>query len=379
MIEISVIVPVYKGKKYIEEIICQIERNSEKFEHGKIELIFVNDYPCERIEPRKSALISVVVFNSDINRGIQGARIKGCELCNGKYIVLLDQDDVITDDYIKSQYENIVRNAADVSVCQAMENGRQIYNAANKFENIGNRDYMLSFINPIVSPGQAMIKKDAIPPIWKNNILEHNGADDWLLWLGLLSDKKKFVLNEKLLFEHIVDGSNTSWNSVNMLLSERDVLTAVKKENIFQNDELQKLNELITTEEFRYIRILEKYRQMFFVYDRWMNLEIKYGGIADHIYNLGYRTVSVYGYGYIGKALTKKIRKSSLNFVSAIDINAEFINEEIKITTLSDFNENVDLIIVTASLSESELDQIRQKAPVLTIQQLLDEWENEAG
>lgn len=379
MIEISVIVPVYKGKKYIEEIICQIERNSEKFEHGKIELIFVNDYPCERIEPRKSALISVVVFNSDINRGIQGARIKGCELCNGKYIVLLDQDDVITDDYIKSQYENIVRNAADVSVCQAMENGRQIYNAANKFENIGNRDYMLSFINPIVSPGQAMIKKDAIPPVWKNNIVEHNGADDWLLWLGLLSDKKKFVLNEKLLFEHIVDGSNTSWNSVNMLLSERDVLTAVKKENIFQNDELQKLNELITTEEFRYIRILEKYRQMFFVYDRWMNLEIKYGGIADHIYNLGYRTVSVYGYGYIGKALTKKIRKSSLNFVSAIDINAEFINEEIKITTLSDFNENVDLIIVTASLSESELDQIRQKAPVLTIQQLLDEWENEAG
>lgn len=378
MIEISVIVPVYKGKKYIEEIICQIERNSEKFEHGKIELVFINDYPYERIEPRTSERISVVVFNSDINRGIQGARIKGCELCNGKYILLLDQDDVITDDYIKSQYENIVRNAADVSVCQAKENGRQIYNAANKFENIGNRDYMLRFINPIVSPGQALIKKDAIPLVWKNNILEHNGADDWLLWLGLLSDKKKFVLNEKLLFEHIVDGNNTSWNSVNMLLSERDVLTAVKKENIFQYDELQKLNELITTEEFRYIRTLEKYRQMFFVYDRWMSLENEFGNIAEHIYNLGYRTVSVYGYGYIGKTLTKKIRKSSLNFVGAIDINAEFINEGIKITTLSEFNENVDLIIVTTFLSELELDKIRQKAPVLTVQQLLDEWESGA-
>lgn len=376
MIEISVIVPIYKGEKYIEDIICRIERNSEKFDGGKIELIFINDYPDERIEPRKSELISVVAFNTEINRGIQGARIKGCELCKGRYILLLDQDDVITDDCIKSQYENIVLQAADVSVCRAKENGRQIYNMTNKFENIGNRDYMLNFVNPIISPGQALIKRDSIPLVWENNILEHNGADDWLLWLGLLSDKKKFVLNEKLLFEHIVDGNNTSWNSVEMLLSEREVLKVIEKEKIFQHDELQKLNELITNEELRHIRTLEKYRKMFHIYDRWMTLESEFGDIAEHIYNLGYRTISVYGYGYIGKLLSQKIKKSSLKFEGAIDINAEFINDGTMITTLDKFSEKVELIIVTTFLSELELDKIKAKAPVITIEQLLDEWEN---
>lgn len=382
MPEISVIVPIYRGQKYIEGIISQIERNSEMFHGGTIELVFVNDCPDEKIAPRSSEKISIVVCNSSVNQGIQGARIKGCELCKGKYILLLDQDDRIMDDCIQSQYEMIVRREADVSVCRAMENGRQWYNMIRKFEYVGNRDYMLNHVNPILSPGQVLIKKDAIPSVWKNNLLEHNGADDWLLWFGLLSNGNKFALNEKILYEHIVDGSNTSWDDIGMTLSARDLLKVLKEEKMFESNELQMISEMITNEEFRHMRELANARRIFHIYDIWMNLESDFGDITEHIYHLGYRTISVYGYGYVGRLLTKKILKSSLEFRGAIDMNADFMDEGIEVVTIEQFNKAVELVIVTAPLSAQDFEGIETRlasntgAKVLTIEELLNEWRN---
>ena len=35
----------------------------------------------------------------------------------------------------------------------------------------------------IISPGQCLIKKKAIPEFWKTNLVRVNGADDYYLWL----------------------------------------------------------------------------------------------------------------------------------------------------------------------------------------------------
>lgn len=377
MIKISVIVPIYKGKKYIKKIVHQVERNSDYFHRGEIELLFINDYPDDTIEPVNSDKIIIRVYNTDKNRGIQGARVVGCKMSSGKYILFLDQDDVIYDDCLRSQYRNIISYNAEVSVCRANESGRQVYNATNPFENVGNYEYMLNDVNPIVSPGQVLIKKDVVSEIWQNNILDHNGADDWLLWLCMLAENRKFVLNDRVLYEHIVDGNNTSFNVCEMLMSEYDVFKVIEKQSVFSKREIMAFKNTIQQEQFRHIQILEKYRDFFFLYNKWMSLENIDGSIADYILRLGYKTIAIYGYGYIGKQLVSKIRGSKVNVVGVIDKNANYIDAEIPVNTMENFNCTVDAIIVTAIMSDSQLSVLKSNTTneIITIQQLLDKWD----
>ena len=51
-VDISVAIPIYKGKKYIASIIEMLEANQKELIQNerkeKIEVIFVNDYPNEK-------------------------------------------------------------------------------------------------------------------------------------------------------------------------------------------------------------------------------------------------------------------------------------------------------------------------------------------
>lgn len=59
--------------------------------------------------------MEVVVSYNPQNLGIHKSRVNGINLAHGDYILLLDQDDSITDDYLKEQLNAI--ESADISVC----------------------------------------------------------------------------------------------------------------------------------------------------------------------------------------------------------------------------------------------------------------------
>jgi len=46
--DVSVIIPIYKGNGYIESLLNKIEKNYQESQK-EIEVIFVNDYPDEEI------------------------------------------------------------------------------------------------------------------------------------------------------------------------------------------------------------------------------------------------------------------------------------------------------------------------------------------
>ena len=230
--DISIIVPIYKGKKYINDIVNQIEKCVKKLDGQQVELLLVNDYPKDILENQKSKLISIRVFNTDKNLGIQGARIKGIRFCEGKYILMLDQDDRISDNYLKSQMKVISDGNADAVICRARENGRSIYNVSNPFERTVDINYMYTGGNAIVSPGQVLLKKESISQMWLENILTHSGADDWFLWLCMFAEGKRMVLNDEELYEHVISGNNFSWNSEEMIQSENEIYDFFDKRGI---------------------------------------------------------------------------------------------------------------------------------------------------
>ena len=372
---VSIIVPIYKGKQYICGLIEQAEACARLLEKGvSIELVLVNDYPGDMLDTDVvSDWIDIKVLNTDINRGIHGARVKGLENCKGNYIVFLDQDDKIDSCYIKSQLERI--GESDAVVCRLIHNNRQFYTNTNLFENILDYEKMLVKGNQIVSPGQVLIRRNAIPDVWIRNIMKQNGADDWLLWLCMCAEDKKIVLNQEILFEHVVDGQNASWNSEVMLRSEDELYEILLKENVYDAEKLDLLKTRIKNKQLLHIRNLETFRAMFMVYDRWMQLENHKEDISELLSKCGYRKIAIYGIGYIGKQLVSRLYKLKDINLYAIDQNAEYITLDLPVKRLEEFQEDVDLVIVTPLKGVEEIVRnlkCRGIEKVLTVGELLD-------
>ncbi len=194
---ITVIIPIYHGKQYIEKQIKQLEAASEKLTSlsgEQLEVIIVNDDPTNPIEKGYESIgIQPVIVNSDINRGIHGARVFGLSFANGDYVHFLDQDDEISPYFYCDQISKI--GDADVIYCRGYNGNLEIYNNDRVFEKSSLRENIFDR-PPMISPGQALIRKTSIPRYWKDHILENSGADDYFLWLLMAADNKNFILNE---------------------------------------------------------------------------------------------------------------------------------------------------------------------------------------
>lgn len=115
MIDISIIVPIYNGEKYIDKCIEMILNQTLK----NFELIIIDDGSTD-----KSAQICSEYADKDNriklitkkNQGTWAARNRGIDESLGKYIVFLDCDDWYENNLLAEMYENIEDNDVDLVI-----------------------------------------------------------------------------------------------------------------------------------------------------------------------------------------------------------------------------------------------------------------------
>ena len=238
MDKISVIVPLYKGKKYISNILKQINNNYEKVKQIlEIEVIFVNDYPEEKIilneyYGKMNNNIKLLFIENQYNMGIHESRINGLLKSSGNIIYFFDQDDYISGNYFESQYAVLQNN--DVVVCNGFQKGKtrnDLIYTSNYHINKVKKLNTYKMWNEIVSPGQCLIKRQCIPNYWIENIVKNNGSDDFFLWVLLLTNNCKFVINYEKLYTHILTEYNFSNNFDKMINSNKEVCEYLKRYN----------------------------------------------------------------------------------------------------------------------------------------------------
>lgn len=354
---ISIIVPIYHGKKFIPQLIGLVEKSKKNLGHmAEVELVLSNDAPDDNLDDYFSDEISIQVLNTSKNQGMQGARIRGIENCCGEYILMLDQDDLISENYLRSQLENILAKDGDASVCKAISEKKPVYDSQFPFDEINKLDYALNAGVCIISPGQVLLKKSAISDVWKKHVLENRGADDWLLWICMLAEGKSFVLNDEILYEHVEDGTNASWNTVKMIASDEEMLRILKQEKVLTEEQFCIFEESVSQVKMKRIQILDKFRKMFFTYDEWMRLKRKGKKVPDFLKEKGISNVCIYGVGYLGKALIEELKLANINVPCAFDRNAEYI-EDIGVAIYSQVTEikEADIMIVTLVDNVDEL------------------------
>lgn len=233
--DISVVTPFYKGNRYMQSLLKCIGRACAGAPERSVELILVNDSPDCPVEYEQAWVqgFSVTAVNNAVNSGIHRSRVNGLERARGEFIQFLDQDDLLEPNVFASQYS--LAGNADVVVANGIDQNPNspgpIYRSAAYHAQVTHPRFYYSVGNLIVSPGQCLIRKSAIPESWKQDHLSRNGSDDWLLWLLMFAQGRRFAVNPELLYTHVETGENLSANVEKMAASSMEVLQLLKKNN----------------------------------------------------------------------------------------------------------------------------------------------------
>jgi glycosyltransferase involved in cell wall biosynthesis len=361
--DVSIIVPLFKGKKYIESIIESIQRNIKeysKYFNYECELIFVNDDPSEhlKVDLENCIGLNVKIFNMEKNLGIHGARVFGYKQSRGRFILFLDQDDKISDEYIVQQRMQI--QDYDAIVCNVYR--EKVWMITKRKHCSDDKLYkttqLKSFLdgNSIISPGQVLIRKDKIPVLWLNEILTINGADDYLLWVLMLSQGARFTINTDCLFTHMEYGSNTSSNSRGMYESTMQCMNILKNNDILNNEQLDEVGKWID----KIKPISKKTQGIIALYDQWVSILQKGKRLSSYFEIHNCKKIAIYGMGDLGNRLYEELIGSSVTVSFAIDKKAELIECGVPVITVDDDNilsllSQVDLVVVTAISAYEEI------------------------
>lgn len=116
MKKVSIIIPIYNSEKYVNKCIDSIIKQTM---FSDIELILINDGSKDNsfkiIEEYSKEYQNIKVYNQE-NMGIAKTRNKGIKLANSKYIMFIDNDDWIENDYVEKYYKEIINTKSDVVV-----------------------------------------------------------------------------------------------------------------------------------------------------------------------------------------------------------------------------------------------------------------------
>ena len=111
MVDISLIIPLYKGNRYCKRLLNMLDQNMEylnQYQNCDIEVIFVNDYPDEDIQlDGYEHSYRIKLINQVNNKGIHASRVEGLKQAKGEYIIMLDQDDLVERNWLYSQWNKI--------------------------------------------------------------------------------------------------------------------------------------------------------------------------------------------------------------------------------------------------------------------------------
>ena len=206
---VSIIIPYYKKKSYIEQTLKSIlNQNYKNFEilivyddNDKSDLVFLKKLG------KKDGRIRIVVNNKNIGAGM--SRNKAVKLARGSYLAFIDSDDLWHREKLRIQLNYMVKNKLSISHTSYKiidKNSFKIgYREARKIE------YKDLIKSCDIGLSTVMIKKALLK---KNLFAKLKTKEDYILWLKLA--KNNFVF-------HPIKKPLTSWRSLEDSLSSSTI------------------------------------------------------------------------------------------------------------------------------------------------------------
>ena len=223
MTDISIVLPIYRVEKYVTKCIESILSQTYK----NFEVVIVDDGSDDHsIEKCEFALSKVKNISYKIikkrNGGQGSARNLGLVNSSGEYIVFIDSDDVIGNDFLSDLISNI--KDADISMCSYKFVKEQFYSDLNPkycYKKYDRNEILISFLKreiKFIVPSMMFRKSFLL----KNNIKFDEtikfSEDQLFIWECLFEANKIYYSKSELYGYYIRPGSimtGSKYKSIN--------------------------------------------------------------------------------------------------------------------------------------------------------------------
>lgn len=245
MMLISIIVPVFNAKNYIEKciksIICQT--------YIDWELLLIDDGSTDNSYEmcKKYVNEKINLFHKN-NGGVSSARNYGLKKSKGDYIVFVDADDYVDKDYLKNLYDNIRDNDLVVSGYKEVYSTGKVNkrnfgekNMTNEYiKNKFDELYLSNFFN---SPFNKLYKKSLINCNFNENQIL---GEDLLFNLQYIKNCKNINAITNTDYNYIINNTSATnkYNSkaiYNYLFIKKELENICKRMNYYENGSINEI------------------------------------------------------------------------------------------------------------------------------------------
>ncbi|MFU0799535.1 MAG: glycosyltransferase family 2 protein [Xylanivirga thermophila] len=216
--DISVVIPMYNREKYIKEAIESIlEQTFQNFEIIVLD-DFSSDHSCEVLKSIEDPRI--ILYTADEKSGIAKLRNIGNDMARGKYIAVMDSDDIMPSYRLKEQFD-FLENNPDVGVvgghCKMFGDyeGMLLNNWDSDTINCGH------LYRTLVFHGTSMIRKSVLKEFNLKYNEDYFVGEDWALWVDMINKVKLVNLDRCFLYYRIHDQSISKLSQDNRKLKAR--------------------------------------------------------------------------------------------------------------------------------------------------------------
>jgi len=215
---VSVVIPCYNQGRYIDECIKSVLSQT----YPSVEIIIVNDgsndsFTKARLNEIKEKYKKVQIIDI-INSGVSVARNVGIEKAHGKYILPLDGDDKISEDYIFRCMEVFNKRNVDIVYCI----GQYFGDKKGLWPLIEYSSKEIIKANMVFC--SAMFKKEDWQDCNGYNENMVDGLEDWDFWLSMTERNKTFYRVNEVHFYYRIKSKSRNTNMLDYEKRKRTIL-----------------------------------------------------------------------------------------------------------------------------------------------------------
>ncbi len=288
MVEVSFIVIAYNIEEYIEHCLESIINQKLENININVEIVFVDDGSTDKTLERVKKISKYeprLKIITQQNKGANEARKTGFRNAEGQYIIFVDGDDWISEDFTEIMYKKIKYSDFDIVCCNyylVSKNGKLIKNKIKKCEYICENKYLELVLKQKVSNNLwgKILKKDFIQKTEFMNFLGISRGEDLVDNILFAIEKPKVLICEEILYYYYQRETSTmngdssklleiskSLEYIENVLKKYDIYEKYKREIDFLWFSNCYINSVVSTR----IRVDKNHR---LIYDIWKNKKI---------------------------------------------------------------------------------------------------------
>lgn len=225
--EISVLMLAYNAEKYIGEAISSILQQS----YSDFELIIYNDGSTDQTAAIVGSFADARIrfIDNDVNRGLSHARRASLQEAKGKYVAVLDSDDIAMPHRLKIPYTYMEAHP-DVALCggnailideHGQANGGLLHKPYKARDLLG-----IFFFNNIFVNSSTMFRRDIALRVGGYRDMEQ--AEDYDLFVRIADQYHIHTFNEALVYYRL-HSNNTSLKNKDIAIA---LLKTIKKQQL---------------------------------------------------------------------------------------------------------------------------------------------------